>query len=120
MYLNNAFILSLSFSAFALDVKRRESRMNSPARALVHDPSALRSLCGHGETYSIVSLGGLPLLALAAEVRPRHRFKARLRDRLRADRTDAIRARPDPGERLFDRSQKTTVAFMQANLKLRF
>ena len=88
--------------------------------ALVHNSSGLRSLCEHGETYSIVLLGGLPLLALAAEVRPRYRFEARLRNRLLTEHACAIRALFDPSERLFDRSEKTTISSVQLNLKLRF
>jgi hypothetical protein len=64
--------------------------------------------------------GGLSFLALEAEVRPRHRFDARLRDRLLTDRACAERSLSDPIERLFDRLQETTVALMQANLKVRF
>jgi hypothetical protein len=64
--------------------------------------------------------GGLPLLTLATEVRPRHRFEARLRDRFVADRAYAVRALPHASERCFDRFEESTVAFKQMDLKLRF
>ena len=64
--------------------------------------------------------GGLPLLTFATEVRPWHRFEARLRDRFLADRAHAIRAQLHPTECFFDRCQKMTVAFMQMDLKLSF
>jgi hypothetical protein len=60
--------------------------------------------------------GGLPLLALAAKVRPRYRFKARRRDRLLADLTHSVGVLFDPSERFFDRSEKTTISSVQLNL----
>jgi hypothetical protein len=63
--------------------------------------------------------GALPLLALTAEVCPRHRFQTNLRDRLLADRTYTIPALFDPIQCLFDRSQETAIGSVQADLKLR-
>ncbi len=64
--------------------------------------------------------GGLSLLTLATEVRPRHRFEARFRDRFLTDHAYAIRALPHPSERFFDGYEESTVAFMQMDLKLSF
>ena len=64
--------------------------------------------------------GGLPLLTLATEVRPRHRFEARLGDRFVADRAYTVRALPHASECFFDGYEEATVAFMQKDLKLRF
>jgi hypothetical protein len=64
--------------------------------------------------------GGLPLLTFATEVRPWHRFEARLRNRFLTDHAYAVRALPHASECFFDGYEETTVAFMQMDLKLRF
>ena len=64
--------------------------------------------------------GGLPLLTLAAKVRPRYRFEARLRDRLLTGNAYAIRTLSHASERLFNRFQETPLALVQVDLKLRF
>src|ERR1700680_472823 len=64
-------------------------------------------------------LSALPLFALFAEARPRHRFETRLRDGMLAGRADAICAAPHTREGLFDGSQKPPVSLMQTDLKFR-
>ena len=59
-------------------------------------------------------------LAVTAEVRPRHRFQARFRDRLLAGLTRAEGAPVDPSQGIFNRARKATVGLVQVDLKLRF
>jgi hypothetical protein len=69
---------------------------------------------------SVLDLGTLLLLALAAEARPGHRFQSGFRDGLLARLTHTESALPDPGQGLFDCSQEPNIGVVYTDLKLCF
>src|SRR5215469_4572970 len=103
----------------ALDILTpgRAAAARAISRALP-GPAVITTYALMGPPLLILSVS--PLLTLSADVRPRHSCEACLRDWLFANFAHSECAVSDPNQRLFDRSRKTTVGLVQANLQLCF